>query len=66
MFTKASSRAGKLIVQQEGPEGYSTFIPNTLPPNPPLEYDNGMKVLIEKANRALCRLDAIIKEGTEL
>lgn len=57
MLTKASPRAGKLIVQQAGLDGFSAFIPTPLPPNPPLKYDDEIKILVEKANRALGRLD---------
>ena len=57
MLTKALPRAGRLVVQQTGPDGFSAFIPNPLPPDPPLEYDDEIKDLIEKANRALGRLD---------
>jgi len=57
MLINASSRAGKLVVQQKGTQGYSAFIPKPLPPTPLLQYDDEMKQLIEKANRALGRLD---------
>jgi Fic family protein len=57
MFNRASPRAGKLVVQQTGPDGFSAFIPNLLPPDPPLNYDDEIKNLTEKANRALGRLD---------
>ena len=57
MFLKASPRAGKLIVQHKGPEGFSSFIPHPLPFDPPLKYDNKMNDLLEKANRAIGRLD---------
>jgi Fic family protein len=57
MFTSVSSRGGKLVVQQKGPEGYSAFVPNPLPPDPPLTYDDEMTYLMERANRALGRLD---------
>ncbi len=57
MFLKASPRAGKLIVQQKGPEGYRAFIPHPLPFDHPLESDYEMNDLLEKANRALGRLD---------
>jgi Fic family protein len=57
MFVSASPRGGKLVVQQKCPEGYSAFIPNPLPPNPPLQYDDKMMYLLERANRALGRLD---------
>ncbi|OPY58473.1 MAG: hypothetical protein A4E55_00879 [Pelotomaculum sp. PtaU1.Bin035] len=57
MFTKASPRVGRLVVQQAGLDGFSAFIPNSLPPNPPIRYDDEMNNLLEKANRALGRLD---------
>lgn len=57
MFTEVSPRGGRLVVQQKGPDGYSAFVPNPLPPNPPLQIDDEMSRLMERANRALGRLD---------
>jgi Fic family protein len=57
MFTEVSPRGGRLVVQQQGPEGYSAFVPNPLPPTPPLQIDAEMSRLMERANRALGRLD---------
>jgi Fic family protein len=57
MFTQVSARGGRLMVRQKGPEGYSAFVPNPLPPDPPLQYDNDISRLMELANRALGRLD---------
>lgn len=57
MLTKASPRTGRIVVQQSGINGFSAFIPNPLPPDPPLQYDDEIKNLVEKANRALGRLD---------
>ena len=57
MFTEISSRSGKLMVQQKGPDGYSAFVPNPLPPIPPLQIDNEMARFMERSNRALGRLD---------
>ena len=57
MFTEVSPRGGRLLVQQKGPDGYSAFVPNPLPPVPPLQYDDEMSRLMELANRALGRLD---------
>lgn len=57
MLTKASLRAGTLVTQQRGVEGYKAFIPKPLPPNPPLKFDDEIKELEEKANRAIGRLD---------
>jgi hypothetical protein len=57
MFTEISPRGGRLVVQQKGPDGYSAFVPNPLPPVPPLLIDDEMSRLMELANRALGRLD---------
>jgi Fic family protein len=57
MFTEVSPRGGRLVVQQKGVDGYSAFVPNPLPPNPPLQIDDEMSRLMERANRALGRLD---------
>jgi Fic family protein len=40
-------------------ESYKAFIPNDLPPNPPLVLDRELHDLLEQANRALGRLDGI-------
>lgn len=50
------NRAGRLIQQIEG---YRTFIPNPLPPDPPLSFDSEMIGLLSRADRALGRLDGI-------
>ena len=34
--TMASTRSGRWVVQQGGPEGYSAFLPAPLPPDPPV------------------------------
>ena len=60
MFTAASPRAGKLVPQKKGIGAYSAFVPNPLPPAPPLYHDTEMRDLIEQANRALGRLDGAI------
>jgi Fic family protein len=39
------------------PEGHRAFIPNALPPNPPIAIDEELADLLSKANRALGRLD---------
>ena len=51
-----TNRAGTLILQQGG---YKAFIPNPLPPNPPIKYDDKLQLLLSKADRALARLDGI-------
>lgn len=56
---KASSRAGRLIQQQTGPEGYAAFIPAALPPDPPLDLSAGLGGLLERASGSLGRLDGL-------
>ena len=50
----SSDRSGRYI-QQIG--GYKAFIPNFLPPVPPIEIDAEMLTLLSEADRALGRLD---------
>ncbi len=50
----ASTRAGRYVQQ---PTGYRAFIPNPLPPDPPVAITAEMKVLLSQADRALGRLD---------
>lgn len=40
-------------------EGYSAFVPNPLPPDPPLKLSDELHDLLERANRALGRLDGL-------
>ncbi len=56
---KGSTRAGRLVRQQRGPEGYSAFIPAPLPPRPPLEFDAELREALERASHALGRLDGV-------
>ncbi len=51
-------RAGRYIAQ---PTGYSAFIPEPLPPDPPLDIDAEMQTLLSRADRALGRLDGSIQ-----
>lgn len=51
-------RAGRFLAQ---PSGYEAFIPNPLPPNPPLELDDDLLGLLSSADIALGRLDGIVK-----
>lgn len=39
--------------------GYKTFVPAKLPPNPPIQYDAEMQSLLSLADRKLGRLDGI-------
>lgn len=50
------NRAGKFILQ---PAGYRAFIPNPLPPEPPINFDDELQSLLSKADRTLARLDGI-------
>jgi Fic family protein len=49
-------RSGRYVRQLEG---YSAFIPEPLPPDPPIEMDDGMRRLLSRADRALGRLDGV-------
>jgi cell filamentation protein, protein adenylyltransferase len=49
-----SPRAGQYIQQLTG---YKAFIPQPLPPNPPVQMDSEMWDLLSRADRALGRLD---------
>lgn len=54
MRAKPSSRAGQYILQ---PQSYRAFIPRSLPPSPPIKYDEEMWALLSQADRSLGRLD---------
>jgi Fic family protein len=54
-----STRAGRWVRQQAGPEGFSAFIPAPLPPVPPLEFTPELQHLSEAAGRALGRLEGV-------
>ena len=57
--TQNKHRAGRRIMQPG--QGYRAFIPEPLPPNPPIEIDADMHVLLSQADRALGRLDGSIQ-----
>jgi cell filamentation protein, protein adenylyltransferase len=50
------TRAGRTIRQ---PEGYSAFIPVSLPPDPPLRFDSQLATILAAAGTALGRLDGV-------
>jgi Fic family protein len=54
-----SPRAGRFVVQQSGPDGFSAFVPSALPPEPPPVLDEGLQARMDRANQALGRLDGI-------
>jgi Fic family protein len=53
-----SSRIGRLVTIAHGDEEVRAFVPPPLPPTPPVEL-SGVMTLVERANRALGRLDGI-------
>src|SRR4051812_30066733 len=58
MAPKEVSRAGRWE-KQAGPETYYCFVPAPLPPSPALQFNASLQDLMERANRALGRLDAV-------
>jgi Fic family protein len=54
-----SPRAGHLVQQQGGPEGFAAFIPAPLPPDPPLAFSGELRNALEDASHALGGLDAV-------
>lgn len=51
-----SARAGRWIQQ---PSGYRAFIPEALPPAPPLKFSDELRLLLSEADRTVGRLDGI-------
>ena len=54
-----SARGGRWEKQNAGTEPFYCFIPASLPPNPPLHFDEELQDRIERANRARGRLDGV-------
>lgn len=54
-----STRAGRVVQQQAGKDGFSAFIPARLPPVPGLELTSGLRDLLEHASISLGRLDGV-------
>lgn len=52
----SSPRAGRYVQQ---PSGYRAFLPEPLPPAPPIAYDGELLTLLSDADRDLARLDAL-------
>ena len=52
-------QTGEYITSTIGGESFQAFIPEPLPPQPPLEMSGELIESLEKANRALGRLDGI-------
>ena len=51
-----SNRAGYYVSQGTG---YKSFVPNKLPPNPPISFDQEIISLLSQADRKLGRLDGV-------
>ena len=54
----SSFRSGRYVDQ---PRGYRAFIPEPLPPTPPVRIAGELQVLLSRADRALGRLDGSIQ-----
>jgi len=52
-----SEKVGRFVLQ---PQGYKAFIPEPLPPKPPIKFDDELLNLLSEADRALARLDGIV------
>ena len=52
-------QTGTHFISSTAGESFRAFIPFPLPPNPPLQFDDNLQDLIEKANRSLGRLDGL-------
>ena len=50
------NRAGRYVKQLAG---YKAYIPELLPPTPPIKYDGELRNLLSEADRALAKLDGI-------
>jgi hypothetical protein len=57
---------GDYILSATMPETFLAFVPRPLPPVPPLQLDGNLYDLIERANRALGRLDGLTTPMTQL
>lgn len=53
---EVSSRSGRYVMQ---PSGYRAFVPNPLPPDPPLAFSSELMGLLSEADRKLGRLDGV-------
>ena len=51
--------SGQYLLSSTSPEPFRAFVPAPLPPNPLLEIGDTLQDLLERANRALGRLDGI-------
>ena len=54
-----SDRAGRLVQQQSGLDGFAAFVPAPLPPIPSLDLSGPLGGLLERASGSLGRLDGL-------
>lgn len=54
---QTSTRAGRIVTQ---PEGYQAFLPASLPPDPPIDFQSALNARLSEADLALGRLDGVI------
>lgn len=54
-----NNRAGKYRKVLSGNFAYNAFVPNNLPPNPPIKIDDTMQMLLSNADRALGGLNVV-------
>ena len=54
MNSMENDRAGRYIKQLSG---YKAYVPNPLPPDPPIHFDTELQQLLSEADRMLARLD---------
>lgn len=54
-----NNRSGKYRKVLSGNIGYNAFVPNFLPPNPPVKIDDTLQMLLSNADRALGGLNVV-------
>jgi Fic family protein len=57
--TSNANASGKYVVTSTAGEKVRAFVPNSLPPHPPMELGSSIYDLMERANRSLGRLDGV-------
>jgi Fic family protein len=60
MATRVPDPTGRAGRQVRQPAGYRAFVPEPLPPEPPVKIEGDLRVLLSKADRALGRLDGSV------
>src|SRR5437660_7750162 len=50
---------GRQLIQRMPVESYSAYVPYPLPPDPPIVMDSALTDVLERANRAIGRLDGL-------